>query len=225
MEKFGLGHESLLSANPRLIYCSITGFGHSGPLKDKPGYDFMIQAMGGIMSVTGEPQGEPMKLGVAVADLFAGQNAVIAILAALHVRNRTGEGQHLDLSLFDSQFGWLANVASNYLISGQAPRRYGNAHANIVPYQSFRARDGWFVIAVGNTRQFENHCLAIGLPDLAKDPRFAENSARVEHREALNDILGPLIEKKLSMNGWTGLRMNSRAPRSRICLRSFPCRM
>jgi len=142
LARFSLDFESVSAFNPNLIYCSIIGFGQTGPMRDQPGYDFMIQAMGGIMSVTSEPDGEPMKVGVAVADLFAGQKAVIAILAALQARTMTGKGQHLDISFFDSQLGWLANVASNFLISGNLPKRYGNAHANIVPYQSFAAPDG-----------------------------------------------------------------------------------
>src|ERR1051325_2941474 len=156
LARFSLDYGSVCAINPRLIYCSITGFGQTGPLSDRPGYDFMIQAMGGLMSITGEPDDEPMKVGVAVADLFAGQNAVIAILAALHARTQTGRGQHLDISLLDSQVAMLANVASNYLISGNLPKRYGNTHANIVPYQSFQASDAWFVIAVGNDKQFES---------------------------------------------------------------------
>jgi formyl-CoA transferase len=175
--------------NPKLIYCSITGFGQTGPMRDKPGYDFMIQALGGLMSITGEPEGEPMKTGVAVVDLFAGQNAVIAILAALQARALTGRGQHLDISLFDSQLGWLANVASNYLISGKLPKRHGNAHPNIVPYQSFQASDGWFAIAVGNDKQFGALCKVIGKLEFVSDPRFAKNSGRVENREALIDLL------------------------------------
>jgi formyl-CoA transferase len=162
LARFSLDFESVFAINPSLIYCSITDFGQTGPLRDKPGYDFMIQAVGGIMSVTGEPDGKPMKSGVAVADLFAGQDAVIAILAALQARQHTGKGQHLDISLFDLQLGWLANVASNYLISGNLPKRYGNAHANIVPFQSFQASDGWFVVAVGNDRQFAKMCEVIG---------------------------------------------------------------
>ncbi len=169
LARFSLDFESASTLNPKLIYCSITGFGQTGPLRDRPGYDFMIQAMGGLMSITGEPDGEPMKVGVAVADLFAGQNAVIAILAALQARTQTGKGQHFDISLFDSQVEMLANVASNYLISGNLPRRYGNAHANIVPYQSFQASDAWFVIAVGNDRQFRRLCGIIGNPELAQD--------------------------------------------------------
>ncbi len=193
LEKFGLDFETLHELNPRLVYCSISGFGQTGSMRDKPGYDFMIQAMGGAMSITGEPEGEPMKTGVAVADLFAGQNAVIAILAALQARHLTGAGQHLDISLFDSQLGWLANIASNYLISGSLPRRYGNAHANIVPYQSFRARDAWFVIAVGNDKQFEALCKVIGKSELGIHPRFVTNSARVENRDELIALFKPIF--------------------------------
>jgi len=204
LSRFSLDFESVSVINPNLIYCSITGFGQTGPLRDKPGYDFMIQAMGGIMSVTGEPDGEQMKSGVAVADLFAGQNAVIAILAALQARTQTGNGQHLDISLFDSQLGWLANVASNYLISGNLPKRYGNAHANIVPYQSFQASDGWFVIAVGNDRQFESLCNFIGKPELSEDSRFAKNSARVQNRDELIPLLKLVFETK-TVHEWLSL--------------------
>lgn len=195
LAKFGLDYETLHALNPKLIYCSITGFGQSGSMHDKPGYDFMIQALGGLMSITGEPEGEPMKTGVAVVDLFAGQNAIIAILAALHARTLTGRGQQLDISLFDSQLGWLANVASNYLISGQLPRRHGNAHPNIVPYQSFQAADGWFAIAVGNDRQFLRLCEALGRPELGADEGFATNSARVQNREILIPILSSIFNQ------------------------------
>jgi glutaryl-CoA transferase len=193
LARFSLDYESVSALNPSLIYCSITGFGQSGPLSNKPGYDFMIQAMGGLMSITGEPDGEPMKVGVAVADLFAGQNAVIAILAALQARTQTGRGQHLDISLFDSQVGMLANVASNYLISGNLPKRYGNSHANIVPYQSFQANDAWFVLAVGNDKQFSRLCEIIGKPEVAQDSRFVTNSDRVEHRDELITLLKPIF--------------------------------
>jgi len=196
LKKFGLDFETLHDLNPRLVYCSISGFGQTGSLRDKPGYDFMIQAMGGIMSVTGEPDGEPMKVGVAVADLFAGQNAVIAILAALQARTFTGKGQSIDIALFDSELGWLANVASNFLISGKNPKRYGNAHANIVPYQSFQASDGWLVVAVGNDKQFEAFCQVIGQPALSTDPRFQTNKVRVENREALIAMLKPIFLQK-----------------------------
>jgi formyl-CoA transferase len=189
LDKFGLDYETLHALNPKLIYCSITGFGQRGSMKDKPGYDFMIQALGGLMSITGEPEGEPMKAGVAVVDLFAGQNAIIAILAALQARNLTGRGQHLDISLFDSQLGWLANVASNYLISGRPPKRHGNAHPNIVPYQSFQSSDGWFAIAVGNDGQFERLCISIGQAELSASETFKTNAARVQNRDALIGLL------------------------------------
>ena len=198
LARYGLDFASATGINPALIYCSITGFGQTGPLRDKPGYDFMIQAMGGLMSITGEPDGEPMKVGVAVADMFAGQNAVIAILAALQARTHTGRGQHLDLSLFDSQVGMLANVASNFLLSGNLPKRYGNAHANIVPYQSFQASDAWFVLAVGNDRQFEKLCAMIGRSDLATDERYALNADRVTHRDELLAILTPVFLTRTS---------------------------
>ena len=201
LEKFGLDFATLHELNPKLIYCSITGFGQTGSIRDKPGYDFMIQALGGLMSITGEPEGEPMKTGVAVVDLFAGQNAIIAILAALQARTLTGRGQHLDISLFDSQLGWLANVASNYLISGKLPKRYGNAHPNIVPYQSFQASDGWFAIAVGNDKQFEALCKVIGKLELASDPRFAKNSGRVENREEIIPLLASIF-KTASVSEW-----------------------
>jgi len=204
LARLSLDFESASALNPNLIYCSITGFGQMGPLRDKPGYDFMIQAMGGLMSFTGEPNGEPMKVGVAVADLFAGQNAVIAILAALQARTQTGKGQHIDISLFDSQLGMLANVASNYLVSGNLPKRYGNAHANIVPYQSFQASDGWFVVAVGNDAQFATMCKLIGENELVKDPRFATNSARVQNRNTLISILKPVFLTK-TVNEWLSL--------------------
>jgi crotonobetainyl-CoA:carnitine CoA-transferase CaiB-like acyl-CoA transferase len=201
LEKFGLDYETLHELNPKLIYCSITGFGQTGSMKDKPGYDFMIQALGGLMSITGEPEGEPMKTGVAVVDLFAGQNAIIAILAALQARTLTGRGQHLDISLFDSQLGWLANVASNYLISGKLPKRHGNAHANIVPYQSFQASDGWFAIAVGNDRQFVRLSEMLGKPEIALDEKYATNSARVQNRDELIPILRSIFITR-NTNEW-----------------------
>jgi len=214
LARFGLDYETLRSDHPRLVYCSISGFGQTGPLRDRPGYDFMIQAMGGLMSFTGEPDGEPMKVGVAVADLFAGQNAVIAILAALQARERTGEGQYIDISLFDSQLGWLANVASNFLISGNLPQRYGNAHPNIVPYQVFEASDGWFALAVGNDKQFARLCELIGQPGWGSDERFATNAARVSNREELILLLNPIfttrrVDKWLSMLEAAGIPCGS----------------
>ncbi len=196
LARFSLDFESAAAINSNLIYCSITGFGQTGPLRARPGYDFMIQAMGGLMSVTGEPDGEPMKVGVAAADLFAGQNAVIAILAALQARWQTGQGLHLDIALFDSQVAMLANIASSYLISGNLPTRYGNAHANIVPYQSFQARDSWFVLAVGNDKQFEKLCGLVDEPNLANDARFSTNASRVKHREELIAILKPIFMQR-----------------------------
>lgn len=204
LKKFNLDFETLHEINPRLVFCSISGFGQTGPLKDMPGYDFMIQAMGGIMSITGEPDGEPVKVGVAAADLFAGQNAIIAILAALQARELTGVGQYLDIALFDSQLGWLANVASNFLISGKLPKRYGNAHANIVPYQSFQADDGWLVVAVGNDRQFESFCRVINKPELSADERFSKNAGRVQNREILIPLLKPIFKEK-TVGEWLSL--------------------
>jgi crotonobetainyl-CoA:carnitine CoA-transferase CaiB-like acyl-CoA transferase len=211
LKKFGLDFETLHDLNPKLIYCSITGFGQTGSMCDRPGYDFMIQALGGLMSITGEPNGEPMKTGVAVVDLFAGQNAIIAILAALQARVLTGHGQHLDISLFDSQLGWLANVASSYLISGQLPKRHGNAHPNIVPYQSFAAEDGWFAIAVGNDKQFEILCKFIGKPELAIDPRFARNSARVENRDELIPLLNSVFKTR-NIDEWLNILEQAEIP-------------
>ena len=189
LRRFGLDFASLRSNNPRLIYCSISGFGQTGSLCDRPGYDFMIQAMGGLMSFTGEPEGEPMKVGVAVTDIIAGLYAVIAIQAALQVREKTGVGQYIDISLFDSQLAWLANVGSNFLVSGSLPKRYGNAHANIVPYQSFATSDGYFALAVGNDRQFQRLCNLLGHPEWSIDTRFMTNKGRVDYRDDLIPLL------------------------------------
>jgi formyl-CoA transferase len=189
LARMGLGYEDLAHANPRLIYCSITGFGYTGPRAEQPGYDLLIQALGGLMSITGEPNGPPMKVGVAVSDLFAGLFAVVAILAALEARHLTGQGQWIDLALYDSQLAMLANIASNFLISGERPARYGNAHPNIVPYQLFSAKDGDFVLCIGNDVQWKALCEVVGRPDLAKDPRFATNPARVRNRQELIPLL------------------------------------
>jgi len=158
MEEWGLGYEALRTLNPGLIYCAITGYGQTGPYRDRPGYDFIIQAEGGIMSITGPVEGPPMKVGVAIVDQTAGMFALISILAALHERSHSGQGQYIDIALLDSQVAWLANVASNYLISGQRPARYGNAHANIVPYEPFPTADGWIAVGVGNDRQWQRLC-------------------------------------------------------------------
>jgi len=215
LARFGLDYETLRSDSPGLVYCSISGFGQTGPLRDRPGYDFMIQAMGGLMSFTGEPDGEPMKVGVAVTDITAGLYAVIAILAALQARTVSGEGQYLDISLFDSQLGWLANVASNFLVSGNLPNRYGNAHANIVPYQSFRASDGYFALAVGNDKQFARLCNLIGRPELASDTRFATNTARVYHREELIPLLETVFPSRRA-DEWLSALEEAEIPCGRI---------
>jgi crotonobetainyl-CoA:carnitine CoA-transferase CaiB-like acyl-CoA transferase len=185
LKKFGLDFDSLHPLNPRLVYCSITGFGQDGPYASRAGYDFVIQGMGGIMDLTGEPAGEPQKTGVAFADLFTGLYAVIAIEAALVHRDRTGAGQWIDMALLDTQVGVLANQALNYLASGDAPRRLGNAHPNIVPYQVFPVADGAITIAVGNASQFRNCVAVLGLSEMADDPRYSTNEARVRNRQTL----------------------------------------
>lgn len=199
LQRIGLGYEDLKKTNPRLIYCSITGFGQNGPYKDRPGYDFIIQGMGGIMSITGEPEGPPMKVGVAIVDITAGLFACSAILAALYHRERTGKGQYIDIALLDSVVAWLANVGSNYLISGELPKRYGNAHPNIVPYEPFKTKDGTYIaVGVGNDRQWQVFCKIIGLEDLAKDPRFATNPQRVVNRKELIPIIAKKMLEKTS---------------------------
>lgn len=197
LTKFGLDYASLKVVNPGLIYCSITGFGQTGPNRNKPGYDFMIQGTGGLMSITGDPDerpgGSPMKVGVAVADIFTGLYATIAILGALAHRDRTGQGQHIDISLLDSQVAILANQAMNYLVTGQPPKRLGNAHPNIVPYQVFKTSDGHVILAVGNQKQFVRFCEVAGRPDLVGDERFANNPSRVDHRDELIAILNQIF--------------------------------
>jgi crotonobetainyl-CoA:carnitine CoA-transferase CaiB-like acyl-CoA transferase len=185
LAKFGLDYDSLHGLNPRLIYCSVTGFGQTGPYAKRAGYDFLIQGMSGIMSITGEPDGSPQKAGVAIADLFTGLYGVIAIEAALIERERTGRGQHLDLALFDSMSAMLANQAMNYLASGHSPKRMGNAHVNLAPYQTLPVANGWLIVAVGNDGQFARLCGVLGLEPLAKDERFATNPGRVVNRVAL----------------------------------------
>ncbi len=185
LSKFGLDYDSLSALNPRLIYCSVTGFGQTGPYAGRAGYDFLVQGMSGYMDVTGEPDGEPQKVGVAVCDLFAGLYGVIAIEAALIARERSGRGQHIDLALLDTMGAMLANQAMNYLASGVSPHRMGNAHPNIAPYQTFPAADGFVIIAVGNDGQFARLCTTLGLDPLAADTRFSTNAARVANREQL----------------------------------------
>jgi crotonobetainyl-CoA:carnitine CoA-transferase CaiB-like acyl-CoA transferase len=185
LAKFGLDYESLHALNPRLIYCSLTGFGQTGPYAERAGYDFLIQGMSGYMDITGDPNGEPQKVGVAVCDLFTGLYGVIAIEAALIARERTGRGQQIDLALLDTMGAMLANQAMNYLASGVAPRRLGNVHPNIAPYQTFRVADGYVIVAVGNDGQFARLCATLGLGALAADQRFATNAARVANRADL----------------------------------------
>jgi crotonobetainyl-CoA:carnitine CoA-transferase CaiB-like acyl-CoA transferase len=187
---YGLDFASLAKINPRLVYCSITGFGQDGPYAARPGYDFIIQGMGGMMDLTGEADGAPMRAGVAVADLFTGLYASSAILAALRGRDATGAGCHIDMALLDVQVAMLANQAMNYLIGGQAPRRLGNAHPNIAPYQTFAAADGHVIVAVGNDGQFARLCALLGL---AADARFATNAERVRNRDALTALLSPAM--------------------------------
>jgi crotonobetainyl-CoA:carnitine CoA-transferase CaiB-like acyl-CoA transferase len=189
MAALGLGYEDLRALNPGLIYCAITGYGQTGPYRNRPGYDTVIQAQGGIMSITGPESGDPFKVGVAIVDVTAGMHAVISILAALHHRQRTGEGQFIDIALYDAQLGWLVNVASSYLVSGQPPRRYGNAHGAIVPYQTFATAEGHLMLAVGNDRQFASLCQVLGEPGWAEDPRFATNPQRVRNRQELIPLL------------------------------------
>ncbi|WP_188912590.1 CaiB/BaiF CoA transferase family protein [Salinarimonas ramus] len=191
----GLGYEDLRAIKPDLVWCSITGFGHDGPYAERIGYDFLVQAMGGIMSITGEPDGEPMKVGVGISDLMCGMYASVGILAALRHRDATGEGQFLEVSLYDTQISWLVNAATNTLVSGKAPRRLGNRHPNIAPYQTYRAADGHLVVAVGNDGQFRRFCAALEAPELASDPRFATNAGRLEHLDALNAALDPIVAR------------------------------
>jgi crotonobetainyl-CoA:carnitine CoA-transferase CaiB-like acyl-CoA transferase len=193
LAKYRLDHESLRAVNPTLVYCSITGFGQTGPYAALPGYDFLVQAMGGIMDLTGDPAGEPQKVGVAFADIFAGLYAVVAIQAALARRATSGVGERIDISLLDVQVGVLANQAMNYLVSGVTPRRLGNAHPNIVPYQVFAAADGHLVIAVGNDGQFRKLLTVLGVPELADDPAYATNDVRVANRNTLIIGLSALI--------------------------------
>jgi crotonobetainyl-CoA:carnitine CoA-transferase CaiB-like acyl-CoA transferase len=185
----GLGYDDLKAENRGLIYCAITGFGQDGPCAKRAGYDFMIQGMGGIMSVTGEPDRPPMKVGVGIADVMTGMYAASAILAALRARDITGRGQFIDLALFDTQLSWLINQGLAYLTDGRVPERRGNAHPTIVPYETFPASDGWFILAIGNDGQFRKFCEIAGRPELAADPAFATNAARVRNREILVPLL------------------------------------
>ena len=200
LARYGLGYEDLKKLNPGLIYCSVTGFGQTGPYRERPGYDFMIQGMGGLMSITGErdalPGGGPQRVGVPIVDIMTGMYASIAVCAALAHRERTGAGQHLDLALLDTQVAFLANQAMNYLASGEVPGRLGNAHPNIVPYQTFNTRDGAIILACGNDNLFNKFCDVAGCPHLARDPRFATNGKRVENRAALVPLLDQVFAQR-----------------------------
>ena len=208
LKRYGLAYDDLSAANPKLIYCSITGFGQTGPYRDRAGYDFMIQGMGGLMSFTGErddaPGGGPQKVGVAIADLMTGMYSSVAILAALHERKTSGLGQYIDMALLDTQVAWLANQNANYLIGGEPPVRMGNAHPNIVPYQTFPTRDGDMILAIGNDNQFRKFCTAAGIAEIGADPRFADNIARVANRQACIDALAPAIKRKTTAE-WIAL--------------------
>ncbi|APG88533.1 acyl-CoA transferase/carnitine dehydratase-like (plasmid) [Sinorhizobium americanum CCGM7] len=195
LAKYGLDYESLKTINPRLIYCSVTGFGQDGPYASRAGYDYIIQGMSGIMDLTGEPDREPQKIGVAFADIFTGLYGVIAVQAALAQRERTGMGQQIDMALLDCMTGVLANQALNFLVSGKAPRRLGNAHPNIAPYQVFPTADGHLIVTVGNDRQFIKFCDLLGRPDLAADERYRTNAGRVQHRDSLTPELAAETQK------------------------------
>ena len=205
LARYGLGYEDLRKINPGLIYCSVTGFGQTGPYKERPGYDFMVQGMGGLMSVTGErddlPGGGPQRVGVPIVDLMTGMYASIAVCAAIAHRAVTGTGQHLDLALLDTQVAFLANQAMNYLATGEAPGRLGNAHPNIVPYQTFNTRDGAIILACGNDNLFNKFCEVAGCQALAKDPRFATNAKRVENRDDITAQLNAVFAKR-STRDW-----------------------
>ena len=215
LAKYGLDYQSLCAIKPNLIYCSITGFGQTGPYQHRPGYDFILQGMGGFMSITGEadhlPGGGPQKAGVAIVDLFTGMYASSAILAAVIHRDRTGEGQYIDMALLDTQVAMLANISSNYLCSGVSPHRWGNAHPNVVPYQTFQTSDSWIIVAVGNDSQFRNFVKVGNREALADDARFASNPARIEHRAALIPLLAKMVKEKTKAQ-WISLLEDAGVP-------------
>ncbi|MDQ2717286.1 MAG: CoA transferase [Chloroflexota bacterium] len=206
LERQGLGYDDLRAINPGLVYCSVSGYGQTGPYAQRPGYDFVAQAESGIMAVTGELDGEPMRVGTPVADITAGMFACMSILAALRVRDRTGKGQRIDISLLEAAASLLGNVSSNYLISGEEAARYGNGHPNIVPYQAFRTRDGYIVIACGNDRLFQAFCRLLGRDELASDERFTSNPQRVRNRQHLVPLLQGLLLARDTADWLTDLR-------------------
>lgn len=211
MERLGLGYEDLKALNPKIIHCSITGFGHTGPYKQLPGYDFLAQAMSGFMSVNGISNGEPVKAGVAMADLYAGLYAIISILAALEARNQTGRGQHCDISLMDSMVASLLNIGTGFLNTGNLPKRYGNQHPTLVPYQNFQTKDKEIIIAVGNDRQFQRFCSLINAEELPQDERFATANARIIYREELIPIIQEVILTKTA-DQWLTLFQENNIP-------------
>jgi glutaryl-CoA transferase len=196
LDKYGLGYSDLKAEFPRLIYCSVTGFGHTGPYAPRPAYDALIQAMGGVMSLTGAPEGEPMKVGVSIADLMSGMYAGIGVLAAVRHQEKTGQGQHVDISMLDSHVAWLANQGMNYLATGENPERLGNQHPNIVPYQVMPSSDGYFVLSVANDPTFERFCKAGGCAHLLEDERFNTAVARVRNRRVVTDTLNEITRGK-----------------------------
>ena len=205
LKKYGLDYDSLRQVNPGIVYCSVTGFGQTGPWSHRPGYDFIIQGIGGLMSITGEaddrPGGGPQKVGVAVVDLMTGMYATQAVIAALFHRERTGEGQYIDMALLDAQVAMLANMNTNYLVGGTPPRRWGNAHPNLVPYQTFQASDGWIIVAVGNDEQYRRFCEVGGRPELVTDPRFLRVRDRIVNRDQLIPLLAEMIAPR-TMQRW-----------------------
>ena len=212
LAEMGLGYEQIKAVNPGIIYASVTGYGQEGPYRDLPGFDFIIQAQGGVMSIIGDPDGPPMKVGVAIVDITAGLFASSAILAALHYRVKTGIGQYIDIALLDSQVAWLANQASNYLISGRVPGRMGNAHPNIVPYETFKARDGIYIaLGVGNDNQWQKFCKLAKLEHLMNDPRYATNPKRVENRKELVSFLQEIFLQRTAAE-WLQLLTEAEIP-------------
>ena len=196
LKQYGLDYNSIKKINPKIIYCSITGFGQSGPYSKRGGYDYLVQAMGGIMSITGENKGTPTKIGVGVSDIITGLYSCIAILSALRFKEQTGQGQHLDISLMDSQVSWLSYVAQGYLVSGTIPKRIGNDHPSIVPYQTVQAKDGLMVLAIANDRQFKAFCNFAKIPSIYLDPNFKTNSSRVKNRDKLNKLIKKVMKTK-----------------------------
>jgi crotonobetainyl-CoA:carnitine CoA-transferase CaiB-like acyl-CoA transferase len=210
MDRLGFGYEAVHARVPRLVYCSISGFGQTGPYRERPAYDLIVQGMGGIMGITGEPDGPPTRVGVAVADICAGMFAAYGILAALRVRERTGEGQWVDTAMLDGQVAWMTYMAANYFATGEDPPRVGSAHLNLVPYQPFPTRDGHVNVAVGSEGLWQKFCDAVGLP-LGEDPRFATNAARVAHRRELVEILTPVFRRRTTAE-WVELLLAKGVP-------------